>query len=142
VSHPEQRDSAEHTMDNATYSHGQQFPAALSGDGPSDSQTAGGPTDSGTIYLSVKPRGPHRYLAPAIAESLTRARQLRGWSYRKAARVTGVDAGYLCHLEHGRRVPSVVVVEALIKGYGLSSSDAESLRAVGLVGVGRGWHGV
>jgi hypothetical protein len=30
--------------------------------------------------------------------------------------VHGVNAGYLCHLEHGRRVPSIVVAEALISG--------------------------
>ena len=98
--------------------------------------------DNESLHPAVEPHGPHRYLAPAIAESLTRARQRRGWSYREAARVTGVDGGYLCHLEHGRRVPSVLVVEALVEGYGLTGSDAENLRAVGLVGVGRDWHEV
>jgi len=34
----------------------------------------------------------------------------------RPARFTGVDAGYLCHLEHGRRVPRIVVAEALISG--------------------------
>ena len=33
------------------------------------------------------------------------------------------------------------MVEALVKGYGLTGSDAENLRAVGLVGVGRGCMG-
>jgi hypothetical protein len=36
--------------------------------------------------------------------------------FRTAARFTGVDAGYLCHLEDGRRVPRIIVVEALISG--------------------------
>jgi ribosome-binding protein aMBF1 (putative translation factor) len=108
--------------------------------GPMDIQPAGGPMDNETLHPAVEPREPHRYLAPSIADSLTQARHMRGWSYRKAAQVTGVDAGYLCHLEHGRRVPSVVVVEELVKGYGLTGSDAENLRAVGLAGVGRDGH--
>jgi hypothetical protein len=40
-------------------------------------------------------------------------------------------------LEKGRRVPSVVVVEALVTGYGLRGPDAALVRSVGLAGVGR-----
>lgn len=82
-------------------------------------------------------REAHRHLAPDIAESLRRARRGRGWSFRAAARATGVNAGYLCHLEHGRRVPSIVVAEALIKGYELTGGDAALLRSAALEGVGR-----
>jgi hypothetical protein len=43
----------------------------------------------------------------------------------------------MCHLEHGRRVPSVVIAEALISGLKLNGFEAEQLRAVALSGVGR-----
>ncbi len=43
----------------------------------------------------------------------------------------------MCHLEHGRRVPSVVTAEALISGLKLDLFEAEQLRAVALIGVGR-----
>jgi transcriptional regulator with XRE-family HTH domain len=72
-----------------------------------------------------------------VASSLRKARLGRGWSFRTAARFTGVDAGYICHLEHGRRVPSVVIAEALISGLKLNGFEAEQLRAVALSGVGR-----
>ena len=45
------------------------------------------------------------------------------WSLRTAARFTGVDAGYMCHLEHGPRVPSIVVAEAFISGLKLSRTQ-------------------
>jgi transcriptional regulator with XRE-family HTH domain len=50
---------------------------------------------------------------------------------------TGVSFGYLCLLEHGKRVPSVVVAEALVETYGLTASEAALLRSVALEGVGR-----
>ena len=50
---------------------------------------------------------------------------------------SGINFGYLCHLEHGQRVPSVVVVEALVDGLKLDAAEADALRAVGLAGVGR-----
>jgi hypothetical protein len=43
----------------------------------------------------------------------------------------------MCHLEHGRRVPSIVVAEGLISGLKLDAFEAEQLRAVALIGVGR-----
>jgi hypothetical protein len=82
-------------------------------------------------------RSPHRYLAPEVAESLRRARRRRGWSFRRAGRAIGVNPGYLCYLEQGRRVPSVVVAEALIDGLKLDRDEAADLRAVALYGVGR-----
>ncbi len=96
-----------------------------------------GPTDNVPVDGPRELREPHRYLDPAIAASLRTARLRCGWSFRTAARFTGVDAGYMCHLEHGRRVPSIVVAEALISGLKLDLPDAERLRAVALVGVGR-----
>lgn len=42
-----------------------------------------------------------------------------------------------CHLKQGRRVPSIVVAEALISGLKLDPFEAEQLRAVALCGVGR-----
>ncbi len=86
------------------------------------------------------PRGqhePHRCLDPEVAESLRKARLRCGWSFRKAAQVTGVDAGYMCHMEHGRRVPSIVTAQVLISGLKLDAFEAEQLGAVALIGVGR-----
>jgi ribosome-binding protein aMBF1 (putative translation factor) len=118
-------------MDNATFPPwpGQQALIA-------SSMTAG-PTDNRPVAEPRGQREPHRHLDPEIAESLRKARLRRGWSFRTAARATGVDAGYLCHLEHGRRVPSIVTAEALISGLKLNAFEAEQLRAVALSGVGR-----
>jgi transcriptional regulator with XRE-family HTH domain len=85
-------------------------------------------------------REPRRHLDPAVAALLHRARRARGWSYRLAGKRTGVAFGYLAMLEAGRRVPSVVVAEALIDSYKLTGADAEALRGVSLHGVGRDWH--
>jgi len=79
---------------------------------------------------------PERHELPKdVADLLKRAR--KGRSFRQAARDTGVDSGYICTLEHGRRAPSIVVAEALIKGYQMSPPDAERLRSASLFGVGR-----
>lgn len=85
-------------------------------------------------------REPSRFLPPEVAGVLRRGRRARGWSFRMAGKRTGVAFGYLHMLEAGTRVPSVVVAEALVEGYGLSGADAEALRSVALVGVGRDWH--
>ena len=95
------------------------------------------PTDNVSVDGPRGQHEPHRYLDPEVASSLRKARLGRGWSFRTAARFTGVDAGYMCHLEHGRRVPSVVIAEALISGLKLNGFEAEQLRAVALSGVGR-----
>ena len=79
------------------------------------------PTDNVSVDGPRGQREPHRYLDPEVASSLRKARLRRGWSLRTAARFTGVDAGYMCHLEHGRRVPSVVIAEALISGLKLDA---------------------
>jgi hypothetical protein len=59
-----------------------------------------GPTDNRPVAEPFQQREPHRHLDPEVAESLRKARLRCGWSFRKAAQVTGVDAGYMCHLEH------------------------------------------
>ena len=96
-----------------------------------------GPTDNVPIDGPYGQHEPRRHLDPDVAESLRRARLRCGWSFRKAAQATELDAGFLCHLEHGRRVPSVVTAEALISGLKLNGFEAEQLRAVALSGVGR-----
>ena len=95
------------------------------------------PTDNVSVDGPRGQHEPHRYLDPEVASSLRKARLGRGWSFRTAARFTGVDAGYMCHLEHGRRVSSVVTAEALISGLKVDAFEAEQLRAVALSGVGR-----
>jgi len=98
---------------------------------------AAGPTDNVPVDGPYGQHEPRRYLDPEVASSLREARLRHGWSFRTAARFTGVDAGYMCHLEHGRRVPSIVTAEALISGLKLDAFEAEQLRAVALFGVGR-----
>ena len=95
------------------------------------------PRDNVSVDGPCGQHEPHRYLDPDVAASLREARLRRGLSFREAAQATGVDAGYMCHLEHGRRVPSVVTAEALISGLKLDPFEAEQLRAVALSGVGR-----
>ena len=95
------------------------------------------PTDNVSVDVPCGQHEPHRYLDQEVAESLRKARLRLGLSFRKAAQATGVDSGYLCHLEHGHRVPSVVTAEALISGLKLDAFEAEQLRAVALSGVGR-----
>jgi transcriptional regulator with XRE-family HTH domain len=80
-----------------------------------------------------------RTLAPDVAELLRRHRLARGWSYRQAAKETGVSYSYLAMLEAAARAPSVVLAEALIDAYGIGPGDAEALRSAALVGVGRDW---
>jgi hypothetical protein len=50
------------------------------------------PTDNAAYRRPEGRRMPHRHLAPEVAESLRRARRRHGWSFRAAARATGVDA--------------------------------------------------
>jgi ribosome-binding protein aMBF1 (putative translation factor) len=87
-------------------------------------------------------REARRYLDPEVAAVLHRARRARGWSYRVAGRRMGVSYGYLAELEAGHRVPSTVVAEVLVDGYGLTDRSAALVRSVAIAGVGRDWrHG-
>jgi hypothetical protein len=51
-------------------------------------------TDDTLSDVSKDQREPHRHLSDEICEVLRRVRLSKGWSYRAAARATGVDAGY------------------------------------------------
>ena len=113
------------------------FPRALGQWQLTTPSNEAGPTDNAPVDGPHGQREPRRYLHPEVASSLRRARLRCGWSFRRAAQATGVDAGFMCHLEHGRRVPSVVTAEALISGLKLDAFEAEQLRAVALIGVGR-----
>jgi hypothetical protein len=113
------------------------FPRALAQHELTTPSEEAGPTDNVSVDGPYGQHEPHRYLDPEVASSLREARLRHGWSFRTAARFTGVDAGYMCHLEHGRRVSSVVTAEALISGLKVDAFEAEQLRAVALSGVGR-----
>jgi hypothetical protein len=94
-------------------------------------------------YFNDQPHGEregHRFLDPEVAEVLRAGRLSCGWSFRTAGKQLDIAHGYLCSLEHGQRVPSVVVAELLMEGYGLGDRDASLVRSIALVGVGRDWH--
>ncbi len=76
-------------------------------------------------------------LDPFTALALHRARTVRGWSYRQAARRLGVSAGHLHHLDHGHRLPSATVARALIDGYRLTADVAAALLAQAVPDAGR-----
>jgi transcriptional regulator with XRE-family HTH domain len=82
-------------------------------------------------------RTAHRSLDPDVAAILARARAERGWSLSASGRRTGISRRMLGMLEHGQRVPSVGLAEALIEGYRLGLADTAMLRAVALPNVGR-----
>ena len=94
--------------------------------------TAGGSEIMGPRHIYRRP-SPNCSRRAAVTEA--------AGPFRAAARQTGVDAGYLCHLEHGRRVPSIAVALALVEGYGLVGTDKALLEAHALYGVGRDWSG-
>ena len=82
-------------------------------------------------------RHAHRSLDPAVARMLAGARHGRGWTQYTAAAALGVSRRMIGMLEAGQRVPSVVMAEDLIGGYGLGVAEAELLRSVALPDVGR-----
>lgn len=93
--------------------------------------------------MSIDQRRPP--LDPATAQALGAARRARGWSYRQAARETGVSAGHLHNLEHANRAPSLSVAEALIATYRLWRTPAETdlayaLRVQAVDDAGRDWQ--
>jgi transcriptional regulator with XRE-family HTH domain len=83
----------------------------------------------------------HLPLPPDLAALLAARRRQLGWSYRQAARRTGIAHGYLCMLEHGQRAPSIIVAVILSRAYGLSAADADRLAAVAVYDHGRDWPG-
>jgi transcriptional regulator with XRE-family HTH domain len=72
-----------------------------------------------------------------VAAILAQARAERGWSCAAAAARLGISRRMLGMLEHGQRVPSVVLAEALIAGYDLDVDQAHMLRSTALPNVGR-----
>jgi transcriptional regulator with XRE-family HTH domain len=64
-----------------------------------------------------------------LAMALRRARESKGWSQRELALVTGCTWGLVGHLETGRRVPSLTMLQRLAKALGTTPSailrDAE-----------------
>jgi transcriptional regulator with XRE-family HTH domain len=77
-----------------------------------------------------------RTITPELAAMLAAARRRRGWPLREAARNVGVSVGTIGHLEKGRRAPSTVVAEAIIRAYDLSPADAAMLLAEAVEGAG------
>jgi DNA-binding XRE family transcriptional regulator len=71
-----------------------------------------------------------------LSAVLAAARRRRGWSVREAARNIGVAAGTVVHLEKGRRAPSTVVAESIIRAYQLDSGEAAMLLAEAVEGAG------
>jgi len=65
-------------------------------------------------------------------KALGRARRSRGWSYRQAAKHTGVAAGHLHAIEHGNRACSLSVAEAIIDAYRLHRNATEVALATDL----------
>lgn len=55
---------------------------------------------------------------------------------REAARNSGVSAGTIVHLEKGRRAPSTVVAEDIVRAYQLTLTEAAMLRAEAVRGAG------
>jgi DNA-binding XRE family transcriptional regulator len=71
-----------------------------------------------------------------LAAMLAAARRRLGWPLRAAARNVGVSEGTIVHLEKGRRAPSTVVAEAIIRAYELSDAEAAMLLAEAVEGAG------
>ena len=87
---------------------------------------------------AVSPRTRHEGGLPAeLTDALRIARRSRGWSFRTAGGRLGVDGGHLCAIEHGRRIPSIVIARLLIDGYRLDDRHASWLESLALHGVGR-----
>jgi len=83
------------------------------------------------------PYPPRRTLPDDVAAMLAAARRERGWSLREAARRAGVAAGTIVHLEKGRRAPSIIVAEDIIRAYRLGGLDAGRLRSAAVTDAGR-----
>ena len=59
------------------------------------------------------PRQPQRFLDPEIAASVKRAKERLHRSWRFIGKCIGVSHSHLVLIAQGKRVPSVVVVEAM-----------------------------
>ena len=59
----------------------------------------------------------------AFGRRLSALRTECGLGLREAARQAGISAGYLTDLEHGRRLPSIELLQRLAEQYGLVAVD-------------------
>lgn len=76
---------------------------------------------------------------PGLGSMLNAARMRAGLRGREAARLAGIDPGYLVRLESGQRVPSTVVAEALATLFGLDEAERAVLFAAAVDDAGRGY---
>lgn len=53
--------------------------------------------------------------AKEIVDAFTETRIKRGWTYRRAAAVIGISAGYLAAVENRMKIPSENVLEKMAK---------------------------
>jgi transcriptional regulator with XRE-family HTH domain len=82
-----------------------------------------------------------RHLLPGeLGAALRSARLRRGWSLRRAGREVGIDAGYLCLLEQGKRCPSSSVAFNLATTLKLDADVAQQLFDVARPDAGRDWR--
>lgn len=56
-------------------------------------------------------------------ENLRNVRTTKGFTLRKLAELTGLDATQICHYEKGVHFPSIIVLEWLCEALGVSSKD-------------------
>ena len=79
---------------------------------------------------------PQRFLDAEIAASVRRAKERLGESWRFIGRVIGVSHSHLILISQGKRVPSVVVVEAM-SGMPFAPGEYERLHKAAVKGKGR-----
>lgn len=82
-----------------------------------------------------------RHCPPAnFGPTLRAGRARRGLGLREAARLAGLQPGYLTMLEQGKRSPSQSVAELLVTTLRLTGSDAAVVIAAAVPGVGRDYE--
>ncbi|WP_411088335.1 helix-turn-helix domain-containing protein [Streptomyces sp. 061-3] len=69
------------------------------------------------------------------------ARERAGMGLRNLARQAGIDAGYVTHLEAGRRCPSVAVAQRLVELLPLTDAERTQLYAAAVSDAGRSHPG-
>ncbi|MHA6761822.1 helix-turn-helix domain-containing protein [Streptacidiphilus sp. PAMC 29251] len=74
---------------------------------------------------------------PELGVMLNQARMRAGLRGREAARLAGLDHGYLIQLETGRRTPSRKVAEVLCEVLALTDAESAELFEAALPDVGK-----
>lgn len=69
------------------------------------------------------PKRSHRHPVAGLAKLLRTLRDERGFSFRQAARLSGVSHHHIKHLEEGDTNPSVGVLVSLCEAYGADPVD-------------------